>query len=320
MRLGALFVLVATMALPLTAAPAAGQYYYPGPRYGPPDYGPPRYDGPRYPSPVHDRATLEAIQEELAARGYRPGPVPGRLDAATRRAIRRYQGDAGLIVDGWPSQALLDHLSFARGAPPGGAPVPPGPYVRHPPPDRVEPVAPPPEAYRQPYRPPEPRAQARPAAAPSLVARIQAALARRGHDPGPVDGIPGPRTGAAIADYQRASGLPVNGWPSRALLDHLEAAPTGGATPPAAPPAPPVARAPAQAAAPAAAGPTAARAPGFDPAVAHVQVELARRGYDVGPPDGLLGPETRAAIAAFQRDTGLTPDGAIDAALLERLR
>lgn len=40
-----------------------------------------------------------------------------------------------------------------------------------------------------------------------------------------------------------------------------------------------------------------------------LQTQLARRGYDVGTPDGVIGPKTRAAITAFQRTAGLLADG-----------
>lgn len=54
-------------------------------------------------------------------------------------------------------------------------------------------------------------------------------------------------------------------------------------------------------------------------AVAAAQRALAALGYDPGPADGVLGPRTRAALAAFQRDRGLPatglPDGPTRAAL-----
>jgi len=53
--------------------------------------------------------------------------------------------------------------------------------------------------------------------------------------------------------------------------------------------------------------------------VAAVQRELAREGYDPGPIDGVLGGQTRSAIAAFQRDNGLAATGRIDSALLNEL-
>jgi peptidoglycan lytic transglycosylase B len=51
-----------------------------------------------------------------------------------------------------------------------------------------------------------------------------------------------------------------------------------------------------------------------------LQELLARRGYDVGEPDGLLGVKTRAAIRAFQARTGKVPDGFASAAILNQLR
>lgn len=58
---------------------------------------------------------------------------------------------------------------------------------------------------------------------PNLVAQIQQALSNRGYNPGPVDGIMGRRTRAAISQYQANIGLPVTGEPSQALLDDLSA-------------------------------------------------------------------------------------------------
>lgn len=43
--------------------------------------------------------------------------------------------------------------------------------------------------------------------------RVQQALAERGYDPGPVDGELGPKTKAAIADFQRANWLEATGFP-----------------------------------------------------------------------------------------------------------
>jgi membrane-bound lytic murein transglycosylase B len=51
-----------------------------------------------------------------------------------------------------------------------------------------------------------------------------------------------------------------------------------------------------------------------------MQQLLARRGYDIGEPDGLLGPRTRIAIRNFQSATGQIPDGFASSIVLERLR
>jgi len=45
--------------------------------------------------------------------------------------------------------------------------------------------------------------------------------------------------------------------------------------------------------------------------VLQIQQELARRGYDVGPLDGVRGPKTSVAIMGFQRTHGLAVDGIV---------
>jgi membrane-bound lytic murein transglycosylase B len=51
---------------------------------------------------------------------------------------------------------------------------------------------------------------------------IQRLLNRFGYDAGKVDGVPGARTKAAVRDYQSSVGLPVDGYPSVSLLEHLQ--------------------------------------------------------------------------------------------------
>jgi membrane-bound lytic murein transglycosylase B len=51
-----------------------------------------------------------------------------------------------------------------------------------------------------------------------------------------------------------------------------------------------------------------------------LQQLLARRGYDVGEPDGHLGAKTRAAIREFQARNGKVPDGFASAVTLDQLR
>jgi lytic murein transglycosylase len=51
-----------------------------------------------------------------------------------------------------------------------------------------------------------------------------------------------------------------------------------------------------------------------------LQQHLARRGYDLGEPDGLLGGKTRAALRQFQGSVGLVPDGFASSSILDRLR
>ncbi len=57
----------------------------------------------------------------------------------------------------------------------------------------------------------------------------------------------------------------------------------------------------------------------YDPAVEKAQKLLAQLGYDVGRPDGKLGPRTRNALLAFQRDHALARSGKADDATLAKL-
>ena len=51
-----------------------------------------------------------------------------------------------------------------------------------------------------------------------------------------------------------------------------------------------------------------------------LQSLLSRAGYDVGTPDGVVGPKTRAAVMAFQARAGLPADGHVSGLLLDRLK
>jgi hypothetical protein len=51
-----------------------------------------------------------------------------------------------------------------------------------------------------------------------------------------------------------------------------------------------------------------------------LQQLLARRGFNIGSPDGLLGPQTRVAIRSFQSSIGQIPDGFASSEVLDRLR
>ncbi|MGN6488128.1 MAG: lytic murein transglycosylase, partial [Devosia sp.] len=50
-----------------------------------------------------------------------------------------------------------------------------------------------------------------------------------------------------------------------------------------------------------------------------VQALLARRGYQIGTPDGVIGPKTRAAVIDWQARAGLLPDGHVSGNLLRAL-
>jgi len=56
-----------------------------------------------------------------------------------------------------------------------------------------------------------------------------------------------------------------------------------------------------------------------DAEVRRAQERLQALGYEPGPADGLMGPRTREAISAFQRDQGLPASGELDRATREAL-
>lgn len=56
------------------------------------------------------RFTLVIVEQRLAAQGYDPGAVDGRLDGDSRRAIRRYQRAADLPVTGYLTQGIVARL------------------------------------------------------------------------------------------------------------------------------------------------------------------------------------------------------------------
>jgi localization factor PodJL len=54
-------------------------------------------------------------------------------------------------------------------------------------------------------------------------------------------------------------------------------------------------------------------------AVRTIQAILGKNGYDAGPSDGVMGDKTKAAIARFQKDNGMSPTGEVDEKLVHAL-
>ncbi len=69
-----------------------------------------------YQTPVSgDKSTVIGIQRGLLNLGYIPGPIDGINGPKTQKAIRQYQQDHGLIVDGQATPALMDHIGRKAG-------------------------------------------------------------------------------------------------------------------------------------------------------------------------------------------------------------
>jgi peptidoglycan hydrolase-like protein with peptidoglycan-binding domain len=195
------------------------------------------------------QAYIRGIQEALAAHGFRPGPPTGELDAATRAAIRAYQQQAGLPVDGKPTAALLDHIKFAEpqvmasGNSQSQSPQPPqAPRTQKPPPPPAQPPAPPAKPEAAAPKPPLPPSDTPPPSVTSppsdtkpdpMVSDIQRRLAERGYDPGPANGLRGDQARNAAREFQRDAGLAETGVLNQSLLDALKA--EGAVDAPAAP-------------------------------------------------------------------------------------
>ena len=260
--------------------------------------------------------TVLEIQRELNGLGYNAGPVDGWMGARTREAIQAYQRDHDLLVDGQPTSSLLSHvrdtarsgrteparpspqspsqqvadiqqalraLGYDVGRPSGRLTDETRAAIRSYESDRGllasgQPSA---ELLQHMRRSVEATQQAPVAADANTIAGIQGELRLRGYPIPRVTGQMDSQTRQAIREYQQGQGVAVTGAPSSAMLAELRAAsgepvPTAGLT---------------------------------REQRAAAQRALNTRGYEAGPPDGVLGPRSRNAIRTFQADNDITPDG-----------
>jgi peptidoglycan hydrolase-like protein with peptidoglycan-binding domain len=164
------------------------------------------------------------------------------------------------------------------------------------------------------------------------------------YETGPLDGLFGPRTQAAVQWFQVKHRLRPTGIVAAATLVPLRtlsrSSPgTGGAVASSELEVPPLPaagwhgrpirnpRRPTSAATPSGRGPAIGLLPGAgyrsaggSQRVRRVQRTLRRLGYRPGPVDGRFGPRTKAAVQWFQMKHGLRPHGTVDALTSEQLR
>jgi peptidoglycan hydrolase-like protein with peptidoglycan-binding domain len=136
--------------------------------------------GDGYGQPRGD-SRVRALQRRLRALGQRPGPVDGLYGPRTEAAVERLQRDSGLSVDGVVGPQTRPLLNAEA------PPLAPG------------------AGYGQP-------------GGSSRVRAVQRRLSAAGSRPGPVDGLYGPRTQAAVERFQRSAREPVSGVLSPATL------------------------------------------------------------------------------------------------------
>ncbi len=69
-------------------------------------------------------AQVKLLQARLNALGHDAGPVDGIAGRGTRAALRRYQAAQGLVADGFPTRAMLDHVIATSQSVPASASAP----------------------------------------------------------------------------------------------------------------------------------------------------------------------------------------------------
>jgi peptidoglycan hydrolase-like protein with peptidoglycan-binding domain len=206
-------------------------------------------------TPASAPYSLRNVQVALNQLGYPVGTPDGVIGPKSRAAIRAFQTDSGLPTSGEPSLALYDKLqeSIAKRT-----------------------------AQAQPAQP------AAPAVSTAMITEAQTELRRRGYQISAISGTANTETIAAVREYQSDARLPVTGTINEDLLQQLRTAQADSDAI-------------------------------YREQVKQVQAALNAAGYNAGPPDGALGPKSRAAIARYQSDNELPATGGIDAGLLASL-
>lgn len=152
-----------------------------------------------------------------------------------------------------------------------------------------------------------PDAQAAQRPRTEVIADIQRELARRGFYDGAADGVFGPKTNAAMRDFEQASGLRPGAEPNDVFLRALTRSPAKAG---------PQRTAAAQ---PAASDPIGELIAPSSKRIFAVQRALTDYGYGQFKPNGTFGPETKAAIEQFERARKLPVTGQISPKLMREL-
>ncbi len=160
---------------------------------------------------------MQAIQRELIARGFDPGPADGLAGEKTRKAILEYEKRNGLPQTGTPSMDLLRKIVLGESIGEFGEPEP----APQPAPERAAEAKPEPAEKPKAGAPSVPLPQAKPTADPTIE-NVQRVLADLGYAPGPVDGVMGEATRKAIAAFERDRNLPQKGEITPVLIKEIE--------------------------------------------------------------------------------------------------
>lgn len=136
------------------------------------------------------RTTME-VQRELAAFGYRPGPIDGTASLMTRAAIMAFEYDNGLPLTAAADDAQLQRLLLGTGRVAQSSMENAGLPVSD-------------DAKR-------------------VMQTVQQSLKQIGYEPGPVDGTYSAETERAIRNLETDNSLPETGRVSGRLIETLAA-------------------------------------------------------------------------------------------------
>ncbi|MGH4051717.1 MAG: peptidoglycan-binding protein [Clostridium sp.] len=127
-------------------------------------------------------AAVRSLQQSLIKLGYNSGQIDGIFGSATQSAVKLFQKNKGLIVDGIVGNATWDVINKALQKPPNPNPTP----------TPTKPIL-------------------KIGSTGEAVTYLQQSLTNLGYNPGPVDGIFGSATQSAVKSFQKNKGLIVDG-------------------------------------------------------------------------------------------------------------
>jgi len=129
----------------------------------------------------------------------------------------------------------------------------------------------------------------------TTIREVQQTLHQRGFRVGPIDGVMGPSTQAALKSFQQSQNLETSGQLNRQTLVALGVQPDSMS------------------------GVERQAAVYGPPTIRKVQQTLNNRGFHAGPVDGVMNPSTLVAVRDFQKSENLEPTGMLNQQTLAAL-